>query len=79
MRLCLPSMTMTPAAGAEALLWLSRQRPSSVDHTHKYLSRASITGCRYVDSEVISGSQQLSSEVWSQLEALAQTFTTNNY
>jgi 17beta-estradiol 17-dehydrogenase/3beta-hydroxysteroid 3-dehydrogenase len=77
LRICLPSMTMTAASGAEALLWLARQQPSSIDHTHKYLSRASVSGRRYVDTEQIRGSEELSAEVWKQLETLSRTLSSS--
>ncbi|XP_025094541.1 3-keto-steroid reductase-like isoform X1 [Pomacea canaliculata] len=72
MRLFIPSMTNSPAKGAKALVWLSQQRPETLDPATKYLSQCTITGKPYVATEKLKVKMDDSLNLLNQLEELRQ-------
>ncbi|XP_011375342.1 3-keto-steroid reductase isoform X3 [Pteropus vampyrus] len=51
LRFLVDSFTLTPHNGAEALVWLFRQKPESLDPLSKYLSATSGFGSTYVTAQ----------------------------
>lgn len=49
LRLFMGNMTHTARNGAEALVWLAKQKPEQLDPICKYHSRLSVTGRRYTE------------------------------
>lgn len=71
-------MTVDPHNGSEALVWLSRQEPASLDHSLKYYSRTNALGKNYVESKKIPGSEELSKDALARLQQFSEKFTTES-
>lgn len=67
-------ITFDPLNGAEALIWLSKQNPATLDHTIKYFSRKPPINKTYVLQEKIDVSDQLLNDVMQAVNNVSQPY-----
>lgn len=77
MRIFVPSLTCSAYNGAESLIWLTRQRPESLDPRSKYCSRCSVFFQRYVNTKKLDVSDTLADQVYKKLDSLYMQFKKN--
>ncbi|KAK7477496.1 hypothetical protein BaRGS_00031260, partial [Batillaria attramentaria] len=75
MRIFVPSMTNSPSKGATALVWLSHQKPETLDPRMKYRSLCSVTGQPYVGSEKMQVDMDESLKLLEVLESMRLELT----
>lgn len=74
MRLFVPSITASPHNGAESLIWLTRQKPESLDPRSKYCSRCSVLFQPYVGTMKLDVSDTIVDEVYKRLDSMYSQF-----
>lgn len=76
MRIFVPSLTCSAFNGAESLMWLTRQKPESLDPRSKYCSHCSVFFQRYVDSIKLDVSDTVVDELYKRLDDMYNQFRT---
>lgn len=66
--------TLSPGNGAEALVWLAKNDPSSLDHTLKYMSMCSAYGKRYIRKVQMKVSEESANTIVTKLDSIAEPF-----
>ncbi|XP_052803487.1 3-keto-steroid reductase/17-beta-hydroxysteroid dehydrogenase 7-like isoform X2 [Mya arenaria] len=74
MRFFVPNLSCSAYNGAEALIWVSKQRLASLNPRIKYLSHCSVFGKRFIAEEKLHVSDDDADSVYNELEKLYQGF-----
>ncbi|KAF6019513.1 HSD17B7 [Bugula neritina] len=74
LRLFVPSFTWEPYNGAEALIWLTTQKPSALDPLCKYYSMCTVLGRAYTSTAKIDVDMMEAENCYQQLEELLRNF-----
>ncbi|ESO96725.1 hypothetical protein LOTGIDRAFT_201976 [Lottia gigantea] len=74
LRIFVPTMNYDTYNGSEALVWLSKQQPESLDARCKYVSHCNFWGTRYVHQHKLKIEDKTADNLYQQLVQLEQTF-----
>lgn len=76
MRIFVPSVTCSAYNGAESLIWLTRQKPESLDPRSKYCSLCSVFFQCYVNNKKLDVSDSVVEELYQKLDRMYSQFKT---
>ncbi|XP_050388357.1 3-keto-steroid reductase/17-beta-hydroxysteroid dehydrogenase 7 isoform X2 [Patella vulgata] len=74
LRIFVPTMNYDTYNGSEALVWLSKQKPESLDPMCKYVSHCNFIGKRYVHQHKLKIDQEDANQLYNQLNTLENKF-----
>lgn len=74
LRLFCPSITCSSYNGAEAMIWLSTQKPSSIDPSVKFNSNVNMFGKPYIKTIKLDVEEEIEEKVSNKLDELYQGF-----